>query len=93
MGTKQISPSRGKARAVPRASVGSAAAGTRRPPARKGEKAPSITNNRAITPEERTALIAEAAYLRAEKREFTAGSEWDDWLEAEAEVDAALRRK
>jgi hypothetical protein len=32
------------------------------------------------------ALIAEAAYLRAEKRGFAEGSELEDWLEAEKEV-------
>lgn len=32
------------------------------------------------------ALIAEAAYLRAEKRGFVGGSELEDWLEAEKEV-------
>lgn len=35
-------------------------------------------------------LIAEAAYGRAERRGFVPGSELSDWLEAEAEVDAAL---
>ena len=32
------------------------------------------------------ALIAEAAYLRAEKRGFAEGGELEDWLEAEKEV-------
>jgi hypothetical protein len=32
------------------------------------------------------ALIAEAAYLKAEKRGFAEGGELDDWLEAEKEV-------
>jgi hypothetical protein len=37
-------------------------------------------------------MIAEAAYLRAERRGFTGGSETEkeDWLIAEAEVDALL---
>lgn len=38
-------------------------------------------------------MIAEAAYFRAEKRAFTPGGEFTDWLEAEAEVDAALGRE
>ena len=44
-----------------------------------------------LTPEERHTLIAESAYLRAERRGFAPGHETDDWLEAEAEVDALLR--
>ena len=43
-----------------------------------------------VTPEERRKMIAVAAYLRAEKRGFTAGYELDDWKEAEKEVDALL---
>ena len=36
-------------------------------------------------------LIARQAYYRAEARGFTPGAELDDWLSAEAQVDAALR--
>lgn len=42
----------------------------------------------AMSPEERYRAIAHAAYLRAEKRGFAPGHEVDDWLAAEAEVDA-----
>jgi hypothetical protein len=35
-------------------------------------------------------MIAEAAFLRAERRGF-AGDEVEDWLAAEEEVDALLR--
>ncbi|HUL47692.1 MAG TPA: DUF2934 domain-containing protein [Steroidobacteraceae bacterium] len=35
-------------------------------------------------------MIAEAAYLRAERRGFAAGHETEDWLAAEVEVDALL---
>ena len=44
-----------------------------------------------LTPEARHALIAEAAYLRAERRGFVPGHETEDWLAAEAEVDALLK--
>jgi Ribonuclease G/E len=37
-------------------------------------------------------MIAEAAYLRAERRGFNGGDPVADWIEAEAEVGAALRR-
>jgi hypothetical protein len=44
-----------------------------------------------ITAHARHGMIAEAAYLRAERRGFSPGYELDDWLAAEAEVDALLR--
>jgi hypothetical protein len=43
-----------------------------------------------VSPEERYRMIAEAAYLRAERRGFAEGSPEQDWLEAEAEVDRRL---
>ena len=43
-----------------------------------------------VGPEQRAALIAEAAYLRAEQRGFAPGHEVEDWLAAESEVDARL---
>lgn len=39
---------------------------------------------------ERARLVAEAAYLRAERRGFSGGDPQQDWLEAEAEVDRML---
>lgn len=39
----------------------------------------------------RRAMIEQAAYLRAERRGFAPGCEVEDWLAAEAEVDALLR--
>jgi len=44
----------------------------------------------AVGPTERDHRIAEAAYLRAERRGFPPGCELQDWLEAEAEVDKLL---
>jgi hypothetical protein len=38
--------------------------------------------------EDRHALVARSAYLRAEARGFAPGRELDDWLEAEAELGA-----
>lgn len=43
-----------------------------------------------VSQEARRAMIEQAAYLRAERRGFTAGGEVEDWLLAEAEVDALL---
>jgi predicted nucleic acid-binding Zn-ribbon protein len=45
-----------------------------------------------VTPDERDRMIAEAAYYKAEQRGFAAGDTVRDWCEAEAEVDARLRR-
>ena len=43
-----------------------------------------------LDPERRRALIAEAAYFRAQRRDFAPGFETEDWLSAETEVDTAL---
>lgn len=40
----------------------------------------------APAPEALRAMVAEAAYFRAERRGFLPGAEMDDWLSAEAEV-------
>jgi Protein of unknown function (DUF2934) len=45
-----------------------------------------------VGPGQRVALIAKAAYYRAEKRGFAPGNEAEDWLAAESEVDAKLLR-
>lgn len=45
----------------------------------------------AVSVDDRRAMIAEAAYLRAERRGFEPGHETEDWLAAEVEVDALLR--
>ena len=45
------------------------------------------------SPTQRQQMIAEAAYFRAEKRGFSGGEEFRDWLEAEAEVDRRLRKR
>ena len=47
----------------------------------------------AIDPAIRHQMIAEAAYLRAETRGFSAGDPIDDWLAAEQEVDSLLTER
>lgn len=44
----------------------------------------------AVSPQMRRGMIAEAAYLRAERRGFAPGHEEADWLAAEVEVDRLL---
>jgi hypothetical protein len=46
---------------------------------------------KSVTAEERLAMIAQAAYFNAEQRGFAPGGETEDWLRAEAEIDALLR--
>jgi len=43
-----------------------------------------------ITPAMRGQFIAVSAYYRAEKRNFESGSELDDWLRAEDQIDRLL---
>jgi hypothetical protein len=71
-----------------------AAKSTRRAkPAESAESGqPERSRYRAITPEQRHQMIAEAAYARAEKRGFQGGSPEEDWLQAESEIDALLLR-
>ena len=45
---------------------------------------------RAADTARRRAMIAEAAYYRAERRGFEPGHELEDWLQAEAEIARAL---
>jgi Protein of unknown function (DUF2934) len=62
----------------------------KRPP-RPPKSPPAPPPRVQVTAAARRALIAEAAYLRAEQRGFAPGHETDDWLAAETEVDALLR--
>jgi Protein of unknown function (DUF2934) len=69
------------------------------PPARADAPRPGVRVRRsptesarlALTPEARRTMIAEGAYLRAERRGFVPGHETEDWHAAEAEVDALLK--
>ena len=49
-----------------------------------------LTSARFVDLGQRSALIAEAAFFRAELRGFEPGHEVEDWLAAESEVDAKL---
>lgn len=63
-------------------------------PARKSTtkkgRGTAATADPTLQAEKRRALIAQAAYLRAERRGFTPGHEVEDWLAAEAEIDLAM---
>ena len=57
--------------------------------ARRNRKTEDTTTT--ITTEERMRMVETAAYYRAERRGFVSGQEADDWLAAEAEIDALIR--
>ena len=67
------------------------AAGAARRPARSLKSAAAAPATAQVTAEARHALIAQSAYLRAERRGFAPGQEMEDWLAAETEVDVLLR--
>lgn len=46
----------------------------------------------AVNAERRHEMIAEAAYLRAERRGFADGDPVEDWLDAEREIDETLKK-
>jgi Protein of unknown function (DUF2934) len=54
-------------------------------------KPPAVAVRVTVTAEARRVMIAEHAYLRAERRGFAPGQEAEDWLAAETEVDALLK--
>ena len=58
-------------------------------------KKPTAKASATVTVSEdvRRGMIAEGAYLRAERRGFALGHEAEDWLAAEAEVDALLKAR
>ena len=61
-----------------------------------GQTARTRRKTAAVTPtlsaDQRHAMIAERAYLRAELRGFQGGDPVQDWLQGEKEVDALLTR-
>lgn len=62
-----------------------AKAGAPLPPPPAATGTPADRKRPPHSPEARYRAIAEAAYLRAERRGFAPGYELDDWLDAEAE--------
>jgi len=64
----------------------------------EGMPSPSVSKARrktadsvtTITAGERARMVETAAYYRAERRGFASGHEAEDWLAAEAEIDALI---
>ena len=61
------------------------------PRARTAPKGAATAPRSPLSEQARRELIAVGAYLRAEARGFLHGHAEEDWLAAEAEVDALLR--
>ncbi|MBI2961531.1 MAG: DUF2934 domain-containing protein [Betaproteobacteria bacterium] len=83
----------GKPMSIPKraAVMPGVAAGKRRVQSRAKSAAIGVGNTRTVLgPEDRRHMIEVAAYFRAERRGFAAGTPEQDWLEAEAEVDRML---
>lgn len=68
------------------ATLAKSRAGAKSPPkkATLRVKPPALPRKPAV--EELNAMIATAAYFRAERRKFESGYELDDWLNAEREI-------
>lgn len=66
--------------------------GTRaaKPAAPAKATAPGRTASATPARGDRDAMVRMAAYFRAEQRGFAPGNEWEDWLAAEAEIDALV---
>lgn len=54
-------------------------------------KAAKPSGNIGIPPEQRRYYVEVAAYYIAERRGFHGGSQLDDWVQAESEIDRLLR--
>jgi hypothetical protein len=63
-----------------------------KPQAPLEDKPVSLQHLKNVTPEQRQDMIREAAYYRAERRNFTNGSDAEDWAAAEREIDELMAR-
>lgn len=81
-----------KAPAKPRTTAKPAATGEAAAPATRSrsKSAEAVKTAVQLSPEDRNRCVAEAAYFIAERRGFPGGTESEDWLQAEAQIDAML---
>ena len=56
------------------------------------EKGVSLQNLARVSAEQRLAMIREAAYFKAEARNFAPGNDDQDWADAEREIDELLAK-
>lgn len=94
MASRRSSESKSSRKTKPADVPGEPAAGAAAAPApaprKKAAAKRAVVTRPVITDDMRRGMIAEAAYLRAERRGFAPGQEDEDWLAAEAEVDKLL---
>ncbi|HYX74617.1 MAG TPA: DUF2934 domain-containing protein [Steroidobacteraceae bacterium] len=68
--------------------------GAKPPPGKSGgagrPQAAAASGGERVSTQVRETMVREAAYFRAERRDFAPGNELGDWLAAEREIDAAL---
>jgi len=76
-----------------RATKTARATGTGRAAPTTGPKSAEPRITASLSTDERHRMIAEAAYYRAQRRGFAGGNSHQDWLDAEAKVDARLLRR
>jgi hypothetical protein len=67
------------------------ATGAKTPAAKAPKPAAKKSATPVLTPEQRRCYVEVAAYYMAERRGFSGGSEMNDWIAAEAEIDRLLR--
>jgi len=56
------------------------------------EKAVSLQHLAKVSAEQRLEMIREAAYFKAEQRNFAPGNDEQDWADAEREIDELLAK-
>lgn len=81
----EVSAAGSTGKSKPTAATGKIAA----KPARNSSSVPANQAHSTGNGADRQEMIAIAAYYRAERRGFDGGDAMQDWLEAEAEIDAA----
>ncbi len=84
--TPQAEPAAKKATARKKTTAGAAARSAHR------ENPGSLKQLATVTPEQRQKMIEEAAFYKAEKRNFAPGHEQEDWTDAEREIDDLIAR-
>jgi hypothetical protein len=83
-------PAKSVAPAVKKPAVASKSVAAKKPAA-KTTKAAKPSVHTGVSPEQRRYYVEVAAYYIAERRGFHGGSQLDDWVRAENEIDRLLR--
>jgi hypothetical protein len=89
-GTQTAAPPSKEAKGASSAGSATPATPAKRPAKPKASKSETTPARAQVSEDTRRGMIAEAAYLRAERRGFAPGHENEDWCAAEKEVDALL---